>query len=104
MAEIIIPNVNPNLVALIVWDKRDEGLEDTVEAPVIAWRIREGDYPAPICVDCDPQNHEASGYVVYDRAAKVGYSCGATLHGREKCVEAIRADIGLRCHNAKGAA
>lgn len=99
---IIIPNANPNLVMLHVWALRGE-IEDTAEIPIIAWKISEEDYPFPVCVGCDPEENEAQGWMVYDRAAKIGHSGSENIHGREQCVETLRADILRRQRNAKGA-
>lgn len=100
---IIVPNANPNLVVLHIWCKRDEGLEDTAEAPIIAWKISDEDYPVPVCVGhCEPQCDEARGFMVYDRAAKIGYYGEENIHGRDLCVETLRAAIEAHQRKAKG--
>ncbi len=93
-----IPNANPSLVVLQVWAARGEGLEDVGEFPIIAWRIAEGESPIPISTDGEPERDDARDWMVFDRAANRGAIGGEDIHSRERCIETLQADIGIRRH------
>jgi hypothetical protein len=90
LAEHELPNFNSNLVVLKVWHDKSEGIEDTAEFPIIAWRIVEGDLPVAISTDgemSEPDNFTAS--MVFDRAMNVGTFQGGCVHSREDCIKEL---------------
>lgn len=98
----VIPNFNPNLSLLRVWNSKSDGLGNTAEYPVIAWRLVEDDFPVPISTDGEHVADEVSAVMVFDRATQTGILCGENVHSREKCVQELHDFIEAR--RAKGGA
>lgn len=96
MDNIIVPNFNPNLAVLRVWNSKREGLGDVAEYPVIAWRLVENCAPIPISTDGEHADDEVSDFMVYDRATKTGMYQGGNIHSREACVEELHDTLDRR--------
>jgi len=98
---VIVPNFNSNLIVLRVLDSKDNGIENTEEFPIIAWKISEDDFPVPVCVDMVPERDEVGDFMVFDRATKTGIHVGLTFHSREECVKELHSAIKTRQSLAK---
>jgi hypothetical protein len=99
----ILPNFNVSLVVLQVWNNKREDVGDTLEYPIVAWRILEGDSPSPISTEGEmPEPDDVVAAMVYDRANKIGTFQGGNYHGREQCVKELH-DAIARALRAKGA-
>ena len=100
----VIPNNDPNLVALVVsHDREDPDAANTHELPIIAWEI-DGVDVAPICANGMPWTDDDSALMVFDREKQVGYDDNEPIHGREKCVESMQRWKAYGQRKAKGGA